>query len=205
MTQSTNIGTVILAAGSSSRLGRPKQLLQYQNTTLMQRIIDIVIPFNFATSVVILGANADQIRENTNFESVTAIYNEHWSEGIASSVRTGVSESIKLNAALDSILFLLSDQPFVSAELIRELIEKHESGNQRITACSYNQNVGVPAIFPKRFFPKLKELTGDVGAKKIIMQQSEMVDEVAFKKGNFDIDTSEDYKQLQNNQYDFND
>jgi len=199
--ESTNIGVVILAAGSSSRLGRPKQLLKYQNKTLLQRIIDTVITLNFTTSVVVLGAHADQIREAVNFESVTAVYNGHWSEGIASSIRVGVEESIKLNDSLKSILFVLSDQPFVSSKLIQRLIDKHNHRPQRITACSYKQNIGVPVIFPKQFFPKLMELTGDVGAKKIIMRHSEVVDELIFEKGYFDIDTVEDYEQLQNNHF----
>lgn len=199
MTVSTNIGSVILAAGSSSRLGRPKQLLQYQNKTLLQHIIDMVTPFNFTSSVVVLGAHADQIRDATNFKNVTAIDNKDWSEGIASSIRLGMKESIKLNPLLDSILFLLSDQPYVSTELIQELLNKHKNGNRGITACSYKQSVGVPAIFGKQFFPQLMELTGDVGAKKIIMQNSEDVNKVAFRKGYFDIDTTEDYEQLQEN------
>lgn len=199
MTVSTNIGVVILAAGSSSRLGRPKQLLQYQNKTLLQHIIDTVTPFNFTSSVVVLGAYADQIQDATKFGNVTAIDNADWSEGIASSIRLGVKESIKLNASLDSILFLLSDQPYVSTGLVRELIDTHKNGGQRITACRYKQNFGVPAIFSKYYFPQLMELTGDVGAKKIIMQNSEDVNKVAFRKGYFDIDTTEDYERLQEN------
>lgn len=199
MTASTNIGVVILAAGSSSRLGQPKQLLRYQNKTLLQHIIDLVEPVEFTPSVLVLGANADLIRDATNLEDITAVDNEQWSEGIASSIRLGVEEAVKLNTSLDGILFLLSDQPYVSTGLIRELIDKHQYGDQRITACRYKQNVGVPAIFGKAFFPKLLELTGDVGAKKIIMEHSGDVEEVPFKKGEFDIDTLEDYERLQDN------
>ncbi len=197
MTGTTNIGVVILAAGSSSRLGQPKQLLEYENKTLLQRIIDIIIPFEFSPSVVVLGAHADQIRDSTNLDHVTVVFNKHWSEGIASSIRLGVEESLKLNEAIEDILFLLSDQPFVTSGLVRELISKHKSGNQRITASSYKQNVGVPALFSKDFFPHLTELKGDVGAKKIIMQHREDVDEVPFRKGAFDVDTHKDYEQLQ--------
>ncbi|MFH5883943.1 NTP transferase domain-containing protein [Halalkalibaculum sp. DA3122] len=200
MSKSSDIGVVILAAGSSSRLGRPKQLLGYENKTLLQRVIDIIGPFEFNPSVVVLGANADQIREATDLAQVTAVYNEHWSEGIASSIRLGVTESLKLNSSLQGILFLLSDQPYVSGELIQELVNTHKSGEQRITACRYKQNVGVPAIFGKRFFPGLQKLTGDVGAKKIILQHRQKVEEVPFKKGFFDIDTEEDYEHLKDNE-----
>lgn len=190
---------MILAAGSSSRLGRPKQLVEFQNKTLLQHVIDTVAPFNFTSAVLILGAHADQIREATNLHDVTVLDNENWSEGIASSIRLGVSESIKLNESIQSILFLLSDQPFVTTELMDELIEMHTNGNQRITACRYKGNVGVPAIFDKAFFPQLLDLTGDIGAKRIILQNSQDVDMVAFRKGYFDVDTAEDYEQLQDN------
>lgn len=196
MTLATNIGVVIPAAGSSSRLGQPKQLLQFQNKTFLQRILDIAIPFNFTPSVLILGAHADQIRDDTHLDNITTIYNEHWPEGIASSIRLGVSESIKLNESLENILFLLSDQPFVTTELIEELIQKHTNGDQRITACRYKENIGVPAIFGKTFFTRLMDLKGDAGAKKIIARNREQVDSIVFKDGSFDVDTEEDYQEL---------
>ncbi len=199
MTEPTNIGVVILAAGSSSRLGQPKQLLEFQNKTLLQHMIDTVMPFNFKPAVLVLGAQADQIKDATDFDDINVICNDQWPEGIASSIRLGVAESLKLNESIESILFLLSDQPFVTKELIEELIQQHVNENKTITACSYQQIVGVPVIFDKNFFPQLMELTGDVGAKKIILQNSQDVGTVAFKKGYFDIDTPEDYEQFQDN------
>lgn len=191
------MGVVILAAGSSSRLGHSKQLVPYQDTTLLQHVIDIADSFDFASSVLVLGAKREQIRKATDLGKFKVLDNEHWPEGIASSIRLGVSESIKLNDSLDSMLFLLSDQPFVTPELIEKLIASHKNGKRRITACSYKQTVGVPAIFEKSFFPSLMELTGDVGARKIMLRNSEEVEEVAFQKGHIDIDTREDYEQLQ--------
>lgn len=187
---------MILAAGSSSRLGRPKQLVEYQNKPLLQHVIDIINSFQFHPNILVLGANADEIRESINPKSVTVLENQNWSEGIASSIRLGVSESMKMNESLDGIMFLLSDQPFVTSELIDKLIEKHSNGNQPITACSYKDNIGVPAIFGSQFFPELLELKGDVGAKKIIAQNSESVEMVTFKHGSFDVDTEEDVHKL---------
>lgn len=199
MSANANIGVVILAAGSSRRLGRSKQLLQFRDKTLLQHMTDMIIPFEFSSSVLVLGAYADKIREATELASVSVVHNEHWSEGIASSIRLGVEASIKQNPSLDSILFLLSDQPYVTSGLIRKIINRHEQGNQRITACRYKQNIGVPAIFGKHFFQQLMELTGDVGAKKIMLRNRDQIDEVAFEKGLYDIDTTRDYEQLQDN------
>lgn len=187
---------MILAAGASSRLGRPKQLVKYQKKTLLQHAIDIIASINFDPRVLILGANADQIQESITPKNITILRNENWSEGIASSIRLGVSESIKLNDALDGILFLLSDQPFITKELIEDLIDKHSKGNQQITACNYIGNMGVPAIFSKEFFPDLLKLTGDVGAKKIMVQNKDHVEHIVFKDGSFDIDTEEDVQEL---------
>lgn len=200
MIESENIGVVILAAGSSSRLGRPKQLVKFQNKPLLQHVIDIVASFNLKSSVIVLGAHDEQVRESIHLKNITVLDNENWSEGIASSIRLGVSESVNMNESLESILFLLSDQPFVTKELIEELIQKHENGNQPITACSYEDNTGVPAIFGKSFFPELMKLEGDVGARKIIAQNSEQIDSIVFKKGSFDVDTEEDYIELMDKQ-----
>ncbi|MEX0770673.1 MAG: nucleotidyltransferase family protein [Balneolaceae bacterium] len=198
MIESATIGVVILAAGSSSRLGRPKQLVDFKQKPLLQHVIDTVAPFNFTPAVLVLGAHADEILEAINQKDVTVSVNENWPEGIASSIRLGVLESMKLNESLESILFLLSDQPFVTPELIEKLIQKHTDGDQRITACSYRENIGVPAIFKKPFFPQLLDLKGDTGAKKIILQNIPDIDKVAFRKGYFDIDTAEDQEQLKN-------
>lgn len=192
----TNIGVVILAAGSSSRLGRPKQLVQFQNKTLLQHVIDSIVPFHFDPGILVLGANAHQIRDSISPKKITVVDNQGWSEGIASSIRLGVSESIKLNESLEGILFLLSDQPFVTKKLIEELIQKHKNGDQQITACRYKESFGVPAIFGKAFFSQLLKLTGDTGAKKIIAQNSEHVDTIVFQAGSFDVDTEEDYIEL---------
>ena len=193
------MGAVILAAGSSSRLGRPKQLVSYRHKNLLQHVIDLVAAFHFSASVMVLGARADEIKNQINAKAVTIAHNEQWPEGIASSIRLGVSESLKINPSLDSILFLLSDQPYITTELIQELINTHQMGSHPITASSYRQQIGVPAIFQKQYFQELMNLRGDVGAKKIMMQYTEEVKKVAFEQGYFDIDTEEDVEQLKNN------
>ncbi len=198
MTAPTNIGVVILAAGSSSRLGHPKQLVEFQNKTLLQHVIDAAVPFKFMPSVLVLGAHADEIRKSTDLNNFTVLHNDNWSEGIASSIRLGVSESITLNNSLNGILFLLSDQPFVTTELVERLIQNHTEGNQPITACVYKENTGVPAIFGRNFFSQLTDLKGDVGAKKIIAQNSDRINPIVFEDGSFDVDTAEDHKRLLN-------
>lgn len=191
-----NMGAVILAAGSSSRLGRPKQLVNFKGKPLLQHTIDCIDDFEFNPSLLVLGANRDEILANTNTQSNTVVINDDWSEGIASSIRKGLKKSLELNPSMKQILYLLSDQPYVSSDIIQRLIDSHFTGSHTITACTYNNNIGVPAIFDESLFPKLMTLKGDTGAKKIMMQHRRDVQIISFDEGAFDVDTEEDVEKL---------
>lgn len=196
MKEANDLGVVILGAGSSSRLGQPKQLLKFQKKTFLQNIIDTITPLDFASKVVVLGANADQILQSIDAEDFKIKINSEWQEGIASSIRTGVRQSLNDNPSLEHILFLLTDQPFVSDQLLNELLKIHLEGNKLITGSKYNNIVGVPAIFARPVFPQLMELSGDLGARYIINQYPDDMAAVDFDMGYFDIDTKEDYRKL---------
>lgn len=191
-----NMGAVILAAGSSSRLGHPKQLVNYKGKSLLQNTIDCIDHFEFNPSVVLLGANKDEILTKINSHSSSIFINNDWPEGIASSIRFGLEKSQELNRSMKQILYLLSDQPYVSGTIIQSLIDKHSLGNQMITACTYNNNIGVPAIFDKSLFPELMRLKGDAGAKKIMMRHRKNVQTIPFDGGGFDVDTKDDVEKL---------
>ncbi|MEP1097687.1 MAG: nucleotidyltransferase family protein [Cyclobacteriaceae bacterium] len=193
MTSST--GLIILAAGTSSRLGRPKQLLEYKGRPLLQHAIDIAVQFEWEASVLVLGANAAQIEEKINPKSLDLIMNENWKEGIASSIRSGLSYLLEKRPDLQHVLFLLSDQPYLSIEVVRELLTKHEK-TLAITACKYQDQIGVPVVFSKDFFEELRHLEGDQGAKKIVMKNMDVVSTVPFDGGEVDVDTDEDYRKL---------
>lgn len=191
------MGVVILGAGSSSRLGQPKQLLAYKKKSLLQNIIDTTKHLNFSSKVVVLGANADQILSSVDAEGFEIKINSEWQEGIASSIRMGIRQSISDNPSLEHMLFLLTDQPFVSDQLLHKLLKMHFEGNKLITGSKYNNIIGVPAIFDRPVFPQLMELRGDMGARYIINKYPD--DDVAavdFDLGYFDIDTKEDYRKL---------
>jgi molybdenum cofactor cytidylyltransferase len=196
LTALSNIGVIILGAGSSSRLGQAKQLLKYEEKTLLQRVLDTLKTVPFSSKVVVLGANAEEIMNSTEAKDVKFVINTEWEEGIASSIRTGMRQVLDFNPALEHILFLLTDQPFVSDHLIHELLKKHLDGKNLITGSKYNNIVGVPAIFEKSIFPDLLKLSGDHGARYIINQDPKKVATVNFELGHFDVDTQEDYKKL---------
>ena len=192
-----NIGAVILAAGSSSRLGRPKQLVEYKGKTLLQHTIDCVTDIGFNPSVLVLGANRDKILEQTEAQSITVSRNSKWAEGIASSIRYGLGESLKLNPSLQHILYLLSDQPYVNTDLLKKIVNSHLNGSHVITACTYKNNIGIPALFDRKYFTDLTALKGDIGAKNIMIEHRDRVHTIPFDAGAFDVDTEEDVSKLQ--------
>lgn len=196
MNTSETIGVILLAAGSSSRLGRPKQLIHFQGQSLLQRSIDSVPGTGLTPKLVVLGANSPEISAAVKLNGFTIVHNEEWQEGIASSIRAGVSETVKLNPNIAHILFMLSDQPFVSIRLIEELISVHKKSGKRITASEYQGDFGVPAIFSKSLIPELLGLAGDQGAKQIMKRYPDEVAFVNFESGYIDLDTPDDYERL---------
>lgn len=200
MSEAKDTGVIVLAAGSSSRLGEPKQLVEFRKQPLLQKVIEECDPLEFSSGVIVLGAKAEDIEQEIDPGPFTFVTNESWREGIASSIRKGVEATLKKNPGTGHLLFLLSDQPFVNTEVIRQLLTTHGegAGDKEITASSYKGEIGVPAIFSKTMFPLLLELSGDQGAKKIMKQHPARVAEVPFEMGQFDVDTPEDQSELRN-------
>ena len=196
MIQHAKIGVVILAAGSSNRLGYAKQLVEFKGKSLLQHAIDVSGSLEFDTKVLVLGARKDEIEGEIILNGFEVVMNESWEEGMSSSIRKGILRSQELENNLDQIVILLSDQPFVSKERIKELIEVQLSKNCQATFSEYAGDIGVPAIFSAEVFYDLKELKGDQGAKKLIHDLKLDYEIVKFEKGNFDVDTVEDVELL---------
>ncbi|WP_243735819.1 nucleotidyltransferase family protein [Christiangramia sabulilitoris] len=190
------IGVVILAAGSSSRLGYPKQLVDFKGKPMLQHIIDVADSFEFGTEVLVLGAAAKEIKDKIEPKKFEILFNQNWQEGMASSIRAGLEKSLEKEKDLEHLLILLSDQPFVSKQRIDALIKEQLASNSEATFSEYDEDVGVPAIFSSSVFPYLKELKGDHGAKKLVYDKKIQFRTVKFEKGNFDVDTKEDVELL---------
>jgi molybdenum cofactor cytidylyltransferase len=196
MTTGKNIGAIILAAGASSRLGTPKQLLPYGGTTLLEYTVQVASDSIASPIIVVLGSEAQNMRTSINGDKVQTILNDAWQEGIASSIQAGIEELVLADPSTEGAVILVCDQPYITAELIDDLVAKHQETGKRIIASSYDETLGVPALFHKSLFPVLLQLRGDSGAKSIIQQHTEDLGIVAFAKGGVDIDTEEDYKDL---------
>jgi molybdenum cofactor cytidylyltransferase len=191
-----NCEILIIAAGQSKRLGKPKQLLAFEGKSLINRLIEITKLAGTYPTTLVLGANADKITTQLQDKHLTVVMNEQWEEGMASSIRAGVKSIIQASPNMDGIMILVCDQPFINVENINGLIALQLATGKPIAACYYANVLGTPALFHKSIFPDLLELKGDIGAKKIIKNKEEEVAKLHFEKGVLDIDTEADYKQL---------
>ena len=189
-------GLVILAAGASSRLGEPKQKIIFKGKSLLQRAVETALNSACRPVIVILGAYDHEIKPDIENEDVIVYHNPVWEEGMASSIRLGIEALQKTEQPVSGVILLVCDQPFVDASLLNDMINKKAITGKGIIACAYDNTLGVPALFDKKFFPELLSLEGQEGAKKIIMNHRESVAEMPFPSGSFDIDTIDDYKAL---------
>jgi molybdenum cofactor cytidylyltransferase len=188
-----SIGGVILAAGRSSRFGSPKQLAQFRGKSLVQRVVDVVQQAGCSPVVVVAGHNAAKVSSEA---TTSVVENKNWRDGIGSSIRVGVEYLTALEPDVSAIVLLVCDQPLLDAEVIINLKAVHQKSGKEIVASSYADTLGVPALFARCVFPELLALSGDRGAKKVILANRDRVAEFPFPGGNLDIDTPADYKNL---------
>jgi molybdenum cofactor cytidylyltransferase len=189
-------GIVILAAGISSRLGSPKQLLSYNGKTLLEHAVEEATKSEADFVVVVLGANADIILKEIDPGKASMVENKEWQEGMASSIRRGLNAILDKHAPVDGVIFMVCDQPFISAMVLNNLINTYKETGKPIVASNYGGAIGPPAFFHKLFFAELMQLKGDEGAKGIIQQHEDEVATVLFPLGEIDIDREEDYEKL---------
>lgn len=190
---------VILAAGSSSRLGQPKQLVVFEEKTLLRRVVETALAVKqagFETPIgVVLGANFDACQRELAGLNATILENSDWPEGMASSVRRAVAWATEQRA--DALLLLLCDQPFVTTELLETVLETFEKTGQPFVASDYGNGVrGVPVLVGNGFFDELKTLRGDRGAQAVLRRYPDAVATVPFSEGHFDLDSPEDLQRL---------
>lgn len=191
-----SIGVVILAAGQSSRLGKPKQLLTLNGLTLLEKAASAALDLNSSPVLVVLGAYADDIKSNVQLQGVDIVVNEGWKEGMASSLRIGIEYMQQNHAHVDGILFLVCDQPYLHSALLKDLVALQKEKDLPIAASSYGGKIGTPALFHQSTFSSLMLLKGDTGARKLLDERMNDVAVLHFEKGVYDIDTVEDYEQL---------
>ena len=210
------VAVVVLAAGGSSRLGMPKQLVRWRGRTLLRRAVETALAgvrqggtgtgrtarattVPLGPVVVVLGAEAERLRAELRGLPVVVAVNGRWREGLASSLRTGLraarAAAGRGGGGPAAILFLACDQPYVTPGLVRRLVRRFRAGAP-IVACAYADTLGVPALFGRAYFGELAGLEGDAGAKRIIERYRDVVRVVGFERGATDVDTRGDRESL---------
>lgn len=192
----SEIGVIILAAGASTRLGTPKQLLPYRGQSLLRHTTEVAIASGCRPIVVVLGSQVERLKAEVVQLPVHVVENKHWAVGMSSSIQTGLKVLQSIQPSVKAVVTLLCDQPFVSALLVQRLIQVHQHTGKLIVASEYADTVGVPALFSHLLFPVLMTLQADRGAKYVIQNRAQAVARVPFPLGAIDIDTPSDYEQF---------
>jgi molybdenum cofactor cytidylyltransferase len=190
MTRRFHVAAALLAAGASSRLGRPKQLVSMYGTPLVRVLAEEIACAGCSDTAVVLGAREAAIRPCLDNLAVEVLSNRGWQEGMASSIRVATSWAAARGAT--ALLLATVDQAFLTATHVDALIEayRRDSG---IVASRYAGICGIPAIFDSSMFTSLLALTGSEGAKHIL-RGAPNVTALDWANGAFDVDTPRDAK-----------
>ena len=187
---------VILAAGASTRLGQPKQLVCIGGEPLLVRTVRLAREAGCEPVVVVIGFEAQRMREALAGIPAVIVENPGWQSGMGSSLRFGVAALAQVVPGSSAVLLLVCDQIALSAGFLNELRRVHELSEKPITAAHYAGRAGVPAIFTARFFPELLKVEGDRGARAILERHAAEVALVEFEDGVIDLDTPEQLRHL---------
>lgn len=186
-------GAVILAAGASTRMGRPKQLLPLDGQPLVVHAAEASLASAAWPVVVVLGANAGAIRPSLAKLPVLIAENPAWAEGMASSIRAGVTTLQQFSRALEGVVVALCDQPAFSAGVIQRLVTAQRTTGASIVAARYGGRNAAPALFLREHFPVLAALTGEEGARHLLNENTSRLATVDLPELALDLDTPEDY------------
>jgi molybdenum cofactor cytidylyltransferase len=189
------IGAVVLAAGTSSRMGEAKQLLRVGERTLLQQVIENVRGAGVDEIVLVLGHRAETIQESVVSENVKIVVNRDYREGMGTSLRTGV---VALRPETDAAFIVLADQPFVRPETLQRIAEEYRKSDAQIVIPMYNGFRGNPVLLNCSVFPEVMALKGDIGCRAIFGSHAEGIVKVAVGDIGIllDVDNREDFERL---------
>jgi molybdenum cofactor cytidylyltransferase len=195
-TESSHIHVMVLAAGASSRFGSAKQLVRVNGRPLMLTAVSRAVELAGHSVTVVLGAHAGELAPLLRHSPASVAINRDWTEGIASSIREGLTHA---PSTADGILIALADQAAVTTEDLRRLAGLWRRDPTSIAAAQYAGAVGVPAIFPRWCFRELNELRGDRGAQVLLQRHVDRLARLAMPSAELDIDRPEDLLALEQN------
>jgi molybdenum cofactor cytidylyltransferase len=190
----TRLAALVLAAGGSTRLGRPKQLLRRHGETLLLRTCRLARAVAGENVIVVLGADALRMRRavRRRYPTFCIAHNARWREGMAGSIRAGL---VEVPAGTAGLLILLVDQARIEARDLRLLAARGRRSPARAAAALHSGRPGAPAIIPRRSFRDLRSLEGDTGARQLLGRLRD-VSPVAMPAAAIDVDTAADLARL---------
>ncbi|MBU3821666.1 nucleotidyltransferase family protein [Flavobacteriaceae bacterium XHP0103] len=193
----SNIAVVVLAAGASSRMGEPKQLLNWGQTTLLGHAINMVKSIYPQETILVLGANFELISKEIKDKTITILNNTDWQHGLGTSIAFAVQHLQNSNSKVSGVLFVLCDQPFITGDYLKQMISKFNQNTHQIIATAYvNGKQGVPVLFDACYFKDLTQLHDDFGAKALLKKHESKTVVLKPPTENVDLDTKEDYTNL---------
>lgn len=194
----TKLSVIILAAGEASRMGQPKQLLELNGQTLLNRCLTKATALPAEAVVVVLGAHLAQTQPIVDAfgKGVHTVVNPAWASGMGGSIAQGIDKVLEVAPSAEATFILLADQPLVSVAKLHEMLSFYENNANPIVASAYHDTFGVPAIFARSMFDTLQQLEGKTGAKKVMKQHWGQLAQFELPEAAFDVDTPEDFAQI---------
>lgn len=192
------LAIILLAAGSSSRMGQSKQLLLVDTDPLLLRSVKTAVNSSANNVIVVLGAEAEKHKSIIENQPVQIVNNNHWQTGMGSSIKGGLNHLLKLKPNTSAVIISVCDQPLLHADHFNELIETYNRSKKNIIASYYSNSPGVPALFDKKLFNELLQIPDDQGAKKLFHKHQESLLTIDFPDGKIDLDTWEEYQNFKN-------
>lgn len=189
------VGAVVLAAGGSSRMGEPKQLLTITGQPMVRRVTETVCAAGLENVVVVVGAHAQRVKAALKGLPVRVVLNRRWAEGMSTSLAIGLRA---LGSDVQAALVVLADQPGLTVELLRSLTAHYQTTRAPIVAPFYRGRRGNPVLFDRTLFAELQAVKGDQGGRALLTRYRSSVEEVAVDDAAvlIDVDTRQDYRAL---------
>jgi len=187
------VSAILLAAGKSKRMGEPKQLMPFGQSTILEQAINNLLSSAVNEVIVVLGYKAEEIKKTVAAKPVKIAINPDYKQGMSTSIIAGLN---LVDRQAQAVMLALGDQPLVDSQLINQLIEEFYNHDKGIVIPTYHGKRGHPTIFAIKYKQKLLELTGDIGARQIIKDHPDDVLEIAVDSESVitDIDTINDYR-----------
>jgi molybdenum cofactor cytidylyltransferase len=190
------VAVIVLAAGNSSRMGMPKQLLEFRGKPLLRHAVEVALEADVGPVIVVLGAREQELRTTLQGMNVVITVNHRWEEGMGRSIQAGLTAIP--DERISGAVLTLADQPFVTSRFLQVLVKRHRESGAAIVASRYSGTVGVPAFFTRAAFEDLKSLPPDQGCKGIIFRHSNDALLEDCPAAAVDIDTPEDFNRAVN-------